>query len=111
MRIAFFEDRCASDFGPIALTRPVFELVCGRFSLRERAVRTLGVTAWGTFLREHLAETYREAFPEARVNDGAWLAQGPTLFLNGRCIADHEALRSIDPQTIGLIDGTVAFVT
>ena len=111
MRVAFFEDRQALEFGPIAQLRPVFELVCGHFSVRERAIRCLRVTEWGGFVRDFLGESYRELHPEAHVNDSDWLEQGPTLFINGGWIAPAEALAQIDPQTVGLVDGAVVHVT
>src|SRR5438309_900070 len=107
MRIALFEDRNAIDFRPIAWLRPVFELVCGHFSLRERVIRALPVTNWGAFLRDYLAETYREQHPEARVNDAAWLSEGPTLLINGRWLPDPESLAAIRPKHAGVIDGTL----
>ncbi len=112
MRVAFFEDSCAANFHPIALARPVFELVCGRYSLRERLVRHLPVTEWGVFVRDHLAETYREAHPEAHVNDFIWLSQAPTLVINGRWLPSADAIRA-DFETSGtaLVDGEVAFTT
>ena len=39
MRVAFIEDSFAANFHPLTLARPVFELVCGQHSLRERIVR------------------------------------------------------------------------
>jgi UDP-N-acetylglucosamine diphosphorylase/glucosamine-1-phosphate N-acetyltransferase len=84
MRIAFFEDSHAIGLAPIALTRPVFELLCGQFSARDRFVRFLEVSEWGAFLRPFLKETYAEEHPEARVNDFDWLAQDKTLLINGR---------------------------
>lgn len=111
MRIAFFEDRCAQNFSPIALLRPVFELVCGHFSLRERAIRQLPVEEWGVCFRDYLAKTYREEHPEAHINDVCWLAEGPTLFLNGRWLPTPDALLNIVPDEVGLIDGTVVYIT
>ncbi len=94
MRVAFFEDAGAANFHPLTLARPVFELVCGRYSLRERIVRHCGATEWGVFLRDHLAETYREAHPEARVNDYVWLSRGSTLAINGRWLPNVDAIRN-----------------
>ena len=107
MRIAFFEDHLAENFSPIALLRPVFELVCGHFSLRERIIRQLPVAEWGALLREFLVETYQEDHPEASVNNPAWLGQGPTLLLNGRWLPTPEGLAEIASDSVGLIDGTV----
>ncbi len=111
MRIAFFEDRQALEFGPIAQLRPVFELVCGHFSARERAIRCLSVSEWGGFIRDHLQESYQEQHSEAHVNNVTWLSHGSTLFLNGGWIAPAEALAQIDPVAVGVVDGAIAYVT
>ncbi|HUG93478.1 MAG TPA: putative sugar nucleotidyl transferase [Planctomycetaceae bacterium] len=111
MRVAFYEDGAADEFGSVALMRPVFELVCGRYSLRERLIRRLHVAEWGAFVRRHLVEVYREDHPECRLNDTAWLLGGPTLFLNGRWLPTPDALLRIDPDEAGLVDDTVVYVT
>lgn len=113
MRIAFFEDTAASGFAPIALTRPVFELLCGQFSQRERVVRTCHVTEWGAFLRGFLAETYREAQPEARVNDFDWLTREQTLLINGRWLTGPDGLAQLDDvtaHTVGLVGSEIAYI-
>ena len=111
MRIAFFEDERAAGLIPIALMRPVFELVCGQWPLRERLIRSLRVTEWGVFVREHLAASYREAHPEARVNDFAWLAEGPTLVLNGRWLPSLQPLAALHRDEAGMIGQAVAWIT
>lgn len=112
MRIAFFEDGTATDLGPIALMRPLFELVCGQFSLRERLIRWLSVSEWGAFVRAYLRGTYRETHPEAHVNDHVWLAESPTLLLNGRWMPDADALSVLaDDDVVGFIDDTVVALT
>ena len=85
-RIAFFEDAAAAQFAPLTLLRPVFELLCGHFCLRERLLQT--PAEWGAFVRPWLAAAYREEHPEAHVNDTSWLRQGPTLLVNGRWLPD-----------------------
>ena len=111
MRVAFFEDRTALEFGPIAQLRPVFELLCGHFSVRERIIRSHRVTDWGAFLRPGLSAAYHERHPEANVNDPAWLKDAPTLFVNGRWHAPPDALAACDPSTVGLLEGTVVHLT
>lgn len=112
MRIALFEDRVATEcFSPIALLRPTFELLCGHFTPRERAMRFLPVTDWGAYLRGELLDVYQEEHPEAHVNDLDWLREAPTLFLNGRWLADPKMLPLCDAETAGIIDGQVAFLT
>jgi UDP-N-acetylglucosamine diphosphorylase / glucose-1-phosphate thymidylyltransferase / UDP-N-acetylgalactosamine diphosphorylase / glucosamine-1-phosphate N-acetyltransferase / galactosamine-1-phosphate N-acetyltransferase len=112
MRVAFFEDSGAANFHPLTLARPVFELICGRYSLRERIVRHCGATEWGVFVRDHLAETYREAHPEARVNDYVWLSRGSTLAINGRWLATADAIRDdLQHNGAAVVNGRVAFLT
>lgn len=111
MRVAFFEDSSAAQLHPLTLLRPVFELLCGHFSLRERVIRSLDVTEWGAFVRPHLVDAYREEHAEARVNDADWLAGGPTLLLNGRWLPDMNNLRHLARDNAGLVDGEVAWLT
>lgn len=116
MRVLIFEDEQAEQFGPIALLRPVCELLCGHFSVRERVLRSLPVTAWGVRCREYLEESYREQHPEAHVNDETWLSEGPTLLINSRWLCDPQVLTALgrnhgnDLDTVGIIDGEVAWM-
>ncbi len=110
-RIAFFEDAQADQFSPIALLRPVFELLCGHFSLRERLIRSLESTDWGAFLRSRLGETYSQQHPEARVNDRQWLAEGPTLLINGRWLPEVGPLAQLQPDDAVVVGDTVVALT
>ena len=113
MRIAFFEDAAASGFALIALTRPVFELLCGQFSQRERVIQTCHITEWGAFVRGFLAEAYREAQPEARVNDFEWLTAQPTLLINGRWLTGPEGLARLTEATesaVGKVGEEIAWI-
>ncbi|MGZ0166620.1 MAG: putative sugar nucleotidyl transferase [Planctomycetales bacterium] len=113
MRIAFFEDDGADGFAPIALTRPVFELLCGQFSLRERLIRFLDVHEWGVFIRPYLEQTYREFSPEAFVNDCVWLGEEPTLLINARWLPTPEAigqLKTVGSDVAGFCGDTLAFL-
>ncbi len=111
MRAAFFEDRAADQFSPIALTRPVFELVCGQMSLRERVLHQMQVEHWAVFVRPHLVETYRDSQPSARVNDSLWLANGPTRLINGRWLPTSTALAALKDDEAAVIDDTVVALT
>ena len=106
-RIAFFEDSAAAQLRPIALLRPVFELLCGHFCLRERVLRGIGATEWGALIRPALIDSFRQQQPEARVNDERWLSEGPTLLINGRWLSDPHALLRLGEGDVGVIDGTV----
>jgi len=113
MRIAFFEDDGAEGFAPIALTRPVFELLCGQFSLRERLIRFLNVQEWGAFVRPCLRQTYQEFSPEAFVNDNVWLGNEPTLLINARWLPSPVAIKQlehIENDVAGFCGDTLAFL-
>lgn len=110
MRIALFEDQKSAGLTPLALARPVFELLCGQFTLRDRLVRTLEAGEWGAFLRPYLAETYREEHPEAHTNEFNWLAAGPTLLVNGRWLGDPHELEQADLDTVGVQGDVIAWL-
>lgn len=111
MQIAFFEDAFVSQFAPIALMRPVFEVVCGHFSLRERLqwVRTSqnAKDEWGAFVRPELAETYRESQPEFHINDLGWLYRDSTLLINGRWLPVPESLEKLAADEVATVGETV----
>ncbi len=111
MRIALFEDRAAKDFAPIALVRPVFELLCGHFGARERALEFVPAQDWAVFIRSELADVYREEHPGCHVNSLDWLRGGPTLLINGRWLADPKHLAKISCDTVGVVDGTAVYLT
>ncbi|MEZ6068565.1 MAG: putative sugar nucleotidyl transferase [Planctomycetaceae bacterium] len=110
MRIALFEDQQVANFSPIALLRPVFELRCGHFTARERIEQTLPIQEWGGLIRPWLEETYRALHPDARINDEAWLAQRPTLLVNGRWLGDPRTLTHVDAGRVGIVDEQVAWI-
>jgi UDP-N-acetylglucosamine diphosphorylase/glucosamine-1-phosphate N-acetyltransferase len=109
-RIALYEDRCAADFTPIALLRPVFELRCGHFTPRERWTAALPGTVWGALLRPWLAESCREAHPGSPVNDESWLRSGETLLVNGRWLGEPEALQQADLRHVGVVGDEIAWL-
>lgn len=111
MRVLLFEDQGAEKFSPLALTRPVFELVCGRESLRRRLQRWFPDAELGAWIRPWLADVYAEDQPSIHVNEPNWLAQGPVLLVNGRWLPDRR-LTPLDFVThqAGLLEGNPAWV-
>jgi UDP-N-acetylglucosamine diphosphorylase/glucosamine-1-phosphate N-acetyltransferase len=106
-RFALFEDSLAGNLRPLSWLRPVFELRCGHFTLRERLQVFSPEAAWGAFVRPELAETYREDQPLARVNDERWLAEGPTWLIHGRWLPDPAALKQLEGATAAVCDGVI----
>ena len=111
MQWLVYEDRSAEKLAPIALMRPVFELVCGREGLRRRLQRWFPAKSWGVVVRPWLAEVYSEEHPEAAVNDLSALQDGPTLLLNGRWMPEAR-LRAdeVRMDNAGFIDGHLAWI-
>jgi len=107
-RIVFFEDQKAAQFAPLALLRPVFELLCGHFTSRERILSQFPKSEWGVLIREELAEAYQSEQTTAQVNQAAWLEEGQTLVINARCLLEVSQLKKIKPGTAGWIGETWA---
>lgn len=113
MRLAFFEDQAASGLVPIAWMRPVCELLCGRYSLRERLLTRWPVVEWGAFIRPFLVETYRESHPQASVNELDWLTREPTLLVNARWLPDAAGLEQLEHARLedaGVLDQSLVWM-
>lgn len=82
MQICFFEDEALSRFHPLTLTRPVDELRCGMFSLREKWLNTLQTEYFSRTERYPVTDYYPQN-PEPATEDIIWI--------NSRCLPD-EAL-------------------
>ncbi|MEZ6063349.1 MAG: putative sugar nucleotidyl transferase [Planctomycetaceae bacterium] len=111
MRFFLFEDSGTDALFPLALTRPVFELICGRESLRRRVQRWFPRADWGARVRPWLQEVYREEHPDSHVNDLAWLAEQPVLMMNGRWMPERH-LNEVDVtmDNAGFIDGHLTWI-
>ncbi len=109
-RIAFYEDSQVSQFSPIALLRPVFELLCGHFSVRERVLAHFSKSEWGGIVRPILAEAYQAEHPQAKINQPDWIGAGQILLINGRCLLDVNQLKKVKPGQAGWIGNTWAAV-
>jgi hypothetical protein len=90
MRILLYEDHQAENLSPVALLRPVFELVCGRDCLRRRLQRWFPTAEFGVWIRSWLIESYAEEQPEVAVNDRDWIRKGPVLLINGRWLPERR---------------------
>ena len=110
MRVVFYEDARATQLSPIALTRPVFDLLCGCFSLRERVLRMLTTDAWGALVRSELCDVCREDCPDATINDLIALREGATLLINGRWLPGEQGFDAVTHDNVGMVDDQVAWI-
>lgn len=84
MRICLFEDRRVTDLGPLTLTRPAADLLCGLSSLGRKQADYFAAEVVGHLCRPALADLVRDADPGPPVNDPAWLRSAPTVLVNAR---------------------------
>jgi UDP-N-acetylglucosamine diphosphorylase / glucose-1-phosphate thymidylyltransferase / UDP-N-acetylgalactosamine diphosphorylase / glucosamine-1-phosphate N-acetyltransferase / galactosamine-1-phosphate N-acetyltransferase len=113
MDVCLYEDRGAADLEPLTLTRPVFDLLCGQFSLAEKQARHFQTTARTAVVRPQLADVVRLQSPSMAVNEftgtglmavvnGRWLPPtGIALDLSGPCVGivgDDPAYAVVDAE-------------
>lgn len=111
MHWMIFEDSAAAQLHPIALARPVFELICGRESLRRRVQRWFPTADWGVLVRPWLCDVYREEHPTATVNNPEAFCDQPVLLLNGRWMpAARLTSEEVTYDNAGFIDGHLAWI-
>jgi UDP-N-acetylglucosamine diphosphorylase/glucosamine-1-phosphate N-acetyltransferase len=116
--VVIFEDSAASNFNPLALTRPVFGLICGMTTLWGSIVDRFYSDAEVRFIcRDYLKDAFQQklsiqetlnAKVSARVNDLSNLQDA--LFVNGRTLAAFSELPPIDGESeIGLQDAVIVY--
>jgi UDP-N-acetylglucosamine diphosphorylase/glucosamine-1-phosphate N-acetyltransferase len=110
MRICIYEDSAASRLEPIALTRPAFALWCGAARLFERLVRQFHAADVGFWMRPELGPMWRLEHPVSPVNDNAWAAASPTVWINGRWLPDAEAAIDAATPHVGIVNRQIAYV-
>ena len=106
MRILLIEDSLTDNLTPVALLRPVFELVCGRESLRRRLQRWFPQAETGAWIRPWLVDAYGEEQPHVHVNDPAWLKQDMVLLINGRWLPERRlTAQEVMTHQAGFLNG------
>lgn len=95
MRICIFEDDTFANFFPLTLSRPVYDLLCGISTLREKVLAVYPGTVQSFLCRAYLADTIKEENPGIEVNS---LPAEDTLFINGRIIASMDTTEQITLQ-------------
>lgn len=98
MNIVIFEDDAHGNFYPLSLTRPVWELKGGCFSLRERWERFFlaalpgGKSEFHFLTRDKLAPLFRERYPDLKINQ-IDCAVDDALIVNAALLPDERILR------------------
>src|SRR5918911_4463643 len=101
-KIILFEDEGYHALLPLALSRPVFELRCGIYTLRERIAAMFGAQP-SAICRPHLADVYGAGrWPLGLLRESA-----PLTFVNGRAIDITWLSRLLEEpiDTVYITDG------
>jgi len=94
--ICIFEDNRFKQLYPLTLTRPVFDLRCGIFSLKEKLMRRFPQESVYLLCRNYLAEIVKNQYPDATINELPDESMKYCLFINGRLFADAEFLNRLE---------------
>ena len=95
MQICIFEDEKYSNFYPLTYSRPVYELVCGINTLREKIVREFPGYRFSLHCRKYLEETLKIRYPDLDVNK---INDDSCLFINGRIISLGKLLEMFSAE-------------
>lgn len=87
MQLCIFEDQKAPDFYPLTYSRPVYELLCGYTTLKDKILRAYPSLKHSVHCRKYLQNVYEELNPGLLVNS---FKENECLFINGRIIADEK---------------------
>jgi len=102
MRICIFEDEEYKNLYPLSLTRPVFELKCGQFTLRERILRNFSGVDVSYFMRDYLVPVFSQDKKEVSVNEMQALKNDDILFINGRWLLSKGELNLTGEEEVGI---------
>src|SRR5258708_39359177 len=108
MHIIVYEDGDVVGLGPLAQTRPVFDLHCGAVSLLERQKRCFAADEVSVVVRPEMAELCRFLLPNVPVNPMIGSDQEVVL-VNGRWLAAESAPANLDGPMTALAGGQIAF--
>ena len=108
MRVCHFEE-AVETLTPLTLTRPAFDLRCGMRTLAEKQRRVLGADDWALWVRPHLAEVAGLEHPARPVNDLAWLASAPTVWVNARWLPTQASAVPTHVPHLGICEGQIAW--
>jgi UDP-N-acetylglucosamine diphosphorylase/glucosamine-1-phosphate N-acetyltransferase len=84
MQICIFEDLEFSNFEPLMFNRPVYDLLCGTSTLKDKILRSYGNVKYSLHTRPYLKNLVEIQNPGVPVNH---IDEDYCLFINGRIIA------------------------
>lgn len=97
------QEKARSNFYPLALSRPLWELRCGITSLGEKLIAMTGVSDVAYFVPDYIAEAYRAKVGRP-VNDMSVLEGDDLFVIDPRVKADSFDVTPNGPSEVGLDD-------
>lgn len=111
MQICIFEDKYYERLEPLIYSRPVYNLLCGFTSLREKIARAYPNSEIVFHVRKYLTDFVHEKFPSLKINQ---FEKSDYLFINGRIMAPENlsSILSIDEKNncVYVSNGTLVAV-
>lgn len=95
MQLCIFEDINYYDLEPLVFSRPVYDLICGINSLKEKILRNYDKVNYSLHCRPYLRDVVKKQNPGILINE---ILDNECLFINGRIIAPNN-LSEILPLT------------
>ncbi len=105
-RFVIFEDESADNFNPLVYFRPVYDLRCGIFTLREKNERAFNAR-FDLHVRKFLEQVVAEKNPGVRINN---FDADEIVFINGRALFDARSVKEIvrtDEETLFVSKGVI----
>lgn len=93
MHICIFEDTRYSDFEPLIFSRPVYDLLCGTFTLKEKILNCFHNPDYSLHCRKYLKKITERENPGIKVNR---FPEEDCLFINGRIISNRDLNTILD---------------
>ena len=94
-KLFIFEDDKYSNFYPLTYNRPVYDLLCGIQSLKDKLIRLYPEAEVALLCRDYLADVLKRR-TSLKVNNFSLKKTDRLLFLNGRILADEKLPRKIN---------------
>jgi UDP-N-acetylglucosamine diphosphorylase / glucose-1-phosphate thymidylyltransferase / UDP-N-acetylgalactosamine diphosphorylase / glucosamine-1-phosphate N-acetyltransferase / galactosamine-1-phosphate N-acetyltransferase len=93
MHICIFEDNKYSDFEPLMLSRPVYDLLCGTFTLKEKILNCFQIPDYSLHCRNYVQKITERQNPGIKVNR---FPEEDCLFINGRILGNKDLSAILD---------------
>lgn len=108
--LCLYENENAGMLEPLALTRPVFSLLCGTKNLFAKISDSVGLVPTACFVRNYLQETVRSSYLGLAVNSPEWLmGRESILFIDAAWIPPLDFEFDQESSHAGICSGKAVY--